>query len=335
METKKAIIKFEEHLYDIKNLSPSNIAIGHSSTQLANDLFNVLMNPGDSILLLDPSYCNYPTQVLTAIHDIKILRFPVIDIKKWKYDAESKIEEFKEFILENKPKVTLLIVPDNPSSQILSHDFVQTVLDAVSETGGFLIIDFAYREIVFRDKYPEYFSWSPMDNYIALHSNSKWCRSLGRRMGWIKAPEFVIEALESMLNSSILCPDTLHQMAFVEYVDVAIRKHTLKPYLKKISRQYESAAERTVKAIEKYLGLPCFIPQGGLYTCVNVGMNSAQFTEDVLKAASVLLVPGWGFGRTMADAVRISYGPLVNEPVKIEKGIERIGEYLNAKDKTV
>ncbi len=331
-EMKNAIIKLEEHLYNTQDIAPSEIAVGHSSTQLANDLLQVLLDPEDSILLLDPSYCNYPTQIFSGLSDINLLRFPVLNIDTWEYEAENKIQEFAQYILDKKPKVVLLIVPDNPTSKILSNDFVLSALNAVREIGSYLVIDFAYKELVFGNTLPEYFSWKPMDNYITLHSNSKWNRSLGRRLGWIKAPDFVVEGIESISNTSILCPDTLHQMAFSAYVNNAIGNNTLKEYVNATRNKYKAAAKKTTDAIKKHLNLPYLTPEGGLYTCVKVNRNSAMFVEDVLKATGVLFVPGWGFGRTVTEAVRISFGPLVNNLDKIEEGFMKVGEYLNDKN---
>lgn len=328
-EYKQAIVEFEKHLYNIKNLDVSQIAIGMGSTQLASDLFQVLLEPGDKILLLDPSYCNYPTQVITALLDIHILRFPVMDDESWTYIADSKMNKFYNFILENTPKVILLISPDNPTSQILSDKFVQSALEATREIGSFLIIDFAYKEIVFKEKYPVYFSWNPNDNFISLHSNSKWCHGLGRRSGWIEAPQFVIESMESIFNSTILCPDMLHQMALTKYINSAIKEDSLESYVRETSQKYYLAAQQTVSSIKEYLGLPYLTPQGGLYTCVKVGIDGAKFVENVLKETGVLLVPGWGFGRTLHNAVRISYGPLVNELETISRGLEKVGMCLN------
>ena len=75
LEFKKAVIEFEKHLYGIDNLDVDQIAVGLGSTQLAMDLLEVILDPSDKILLLDPSYCNYPTQVITGIMDASILRF--------------------------------------------------------------------------------------------------------------------------------------------------------------------------------------------------------------------------------------------------------------------
>ena len=60
-----------------------------------------------------------------------------------------------------------------------------------------------------------------------MRSNSKWCRSLGRRLGWVEAPKFVINAMESIQSSTILCPDTLHQMALTKFINDSIEDDTL------------------------------------------------------------------------------------------------------------
>jgi aspartate/methionine/tyrosine aminotransferase len=325
-ECREALANYEKHEYNIEGICKDQIAIGASSTQLTYNLMHVLLNPGEKILLLDPSYCNFPTQILTAI-DVDIIRFSVVD-DNFKYVADQRIEAFKQCILTEKPKVVLLVSPDNPTSQIPSNKFVSAAREAVEQIGSFLVIDFAYKDIVFTESLPEYFSWAPSDNFLSLHSNSKWSRSLGRRLGWVEASEDVIEAFESVLSSSILCPDTLHQMALTKYITHAIAENTLKPYMKHVREQYKKAAEATTTAIKKHLGLPHFTPQGGLYTCIKIGSDGAAFVEKSLKETGVLLVPGWGFGRSQQDAVRVSYGPLVNDIHVIDEGMKKVGEFL-------
>jgi len=327
-EFKRSVIDFEEHVYDMKELDPSQIAAGLGSTQLAMALFEVLLDPGDKILLLDPSYCNYPTQIVSGIIDINVLRFPVLDPDTWEYQADEKIEEFYDYIIKNKPRLILLISPDNPTSKVLSDEFVKSTVDAARQVGSFVVVDFAYKEITFHDKLPEYFSWSPSENFISLRSNSKWCRGLGRRLGWVEAPDYVIESMESIQNSTILCPDKLHQMAFTYYTRRAIQENTLLPYLDNVRSLYRSAADKTIESIETYLNLPAIVPEGGLYTCIKMGMDGAKVVNDVLKNTGVLFVPGWGFGKTIKDAVRVSYGPLVHDHKKIELGFIKVAELL-------
>ena len=326
-EFRNTICKFENYLYEME-LDEKQIAVGLGSTQLTNDLFSVLLDPGDKILLLDPSYCNYQAQLVNVIPDIEIKHFSVIDEEKWEFNADNKIEEFSNYILQNKPKIVMLVSPDNPTSKILSQEFVQATLDAVKEIDSYLIMDFAYKELVYNNAYPEYFSWSPSDNFISLRTNSKWCRSLGRRIGWIEAPEDVVEAMEFVQSSTILSPDKLHQMAFGKFINESIEDGSLNIYLENTRKLYKNAAEKTVEIIKKHLDFPVIQPDGGLYVFMDVKTNSAKFVETILRNTGVLVIPGWGFGRTGTNAVRVSFGPLVDEIDKIEQGIMKISKYL-------
>ena len=130
---------FEKHLYGQEmELGPENIANGCNSSQMTFNLMRILLDPGDTILLPDPAYCNYPPQV-SSLEGVKIARFPVLDTHDWRYVADERQDEFATFIRQEKPKVILLCAPDNPTSQIPSTAFVKTVLEAAQETGSFLV----------------------------------------------------------------------------------------------------------------------------------------------------------------------------------------------------
>ena len=327
-EFRNALCKFENYLYGM-NINEKQIAVGLGSTQLTNDLFSVLLDPDDKVVLLDPSYSNYPEQLSHGNGIDSVLRFSVIDEDKWEYVADQKTEEFCEYILKNKPKIVLLVSPDNPTSKVLSQKFVQAVLDTVKKISGYLIIDFAYKELVYEKVVPDYFSWAPNENFISLRTNSKWCRSLGRRIGWIEAPEFVIEAMEDVQSYTILSPDKLHQMAFGKFITTSIDDGSLDAYLEKIRKLYKNTAEKTAEIIQKHLGFPIIQPEGGLYIFMKVNTDSTKFVETVLTKTGVLFIPGQGFGITGKNAVRVSFGPLVEEIDKIEHGIVKTAKYLN------
>jgi len=327
-ECQRAIAAFESAVFGVTGLQSGNIVIGQSSSQLTHLLLRVLLDPGDAICMLDPSYCNYPMQLHTAV-DARLVRFPVVDVKTFRYlahDAET-LERWRAFLLEHRPKVVLLVSPDNPTSQVLSQEFVSVGLEAVKTYGGTIVMDFAYKTLTFGPT-PEYFRWAPDGNFISVHSNSKWCHGLGRRLGWVEAPTYVSEAFESFQNSTILCPDRLHQLVLAAYVTRANADGSLLRYLAGVRDLYSRTADAMVGALRQHLRLPHFVPQGGLYTCLQVDENGAAFVERVLKNTGVLLIPGWGFGRTLNKAVRLSYGPHVHNHGLLVEGLRRIAEYL-------
>ncbi|UCG69317.1 MAG: aminotransferase class I/II-fold pyridoxal phosphate-dependent enzyme, partial [Thermoplasmata archaeon] len=194
-ELRNSIARFEEEIFGLRGLTSKNIIVGQSSTQVTHDIFICLADPGDSILLLDPTYANYPGQMDFALPNSKIVHLNVLDPETWTYvpDVNRAIEDFKALFSSHKPKIVLIPSPDNPSSKMIPPRLLKTMLEVTAESGSYLVIDHAYKAQYFGDSPPEYFSWSPSEyeNLVTLHSNSKWARGLGRRLGWVEASEDV------------------------------------------------------------------------------------------------------------------------------------------------
>lgn len=325
VECQDAIIAFEQHLHGVTGLCRDQVVVGASSTQLTAALLRVLLDPGDRVLLLDPTYCNLPAQLLMSL-SVDIRRFRVLDPDTWRHDERA--DEIGAFILEQRPKVVLLISPDNPTSRVLSDRFVAAALAACRRTGAFLVLDFAYKELSFNDSPPAYYAWGPDEHLVLLRSNSKWCRGLGRRLGWLLAPRFVVEALDALQGATVLAPDTLHQMAFSRLVTTGLADGSLQAYVDSTRRAYARAAQAAVEALAEHTRLPFVTPQGGLYVALSVARDGAECVEALLREQAVLCVPGWGFGPSMSQALRLSYGPLVNDLPRLREGIRRLGRFL-------
>ena len=335
MECREQIARFEEHIFGVPRLTAEHIAIGMGSTQLTHDLFRTLLDPGDTVMLLDPTYANYEGQLAFAATGIKVVRLRVLDPETWSYlpetDAAGVAREFSRLFDQHRPKLVLFGAPDNPTSQVVPQALADVMLAKTAEAGSWLAIDFAYKCQYFQTP-PPYYAWSPADhpNVIGIHSNSKWARGLGRRLGWIEAATPVIEAIERVQQCSILCPDTLAQMAMARYLKQAIPDGSLRKYIDHANGMYQNAATVTLKAVDTHLQRPRLTPFGGLYTCVDIGTNAEAFVPKALQATGVLVVPGGGFGASLTNGVRISFGPLVRDTAKIEEGLERLGGWMRA-----
>ena len=333
MECREQIARFEEHIFGVPRLTAEHIAIGMGSTQLTHDLFRTLLDPGDTVMLLDPTYANYEGQLAFAATGIKVVRLRVLDPETWSYlpetDAAGVAREFSRLFDQHRPKLVLFGAPDNPTSQVVPQALADVMLAKTAEAGSWLAIDFAYKCQYFQAP-PPYYAWSPADhpNVIGIHSNSKWARGLGRRLGWIEAATPVIEAIERVQQCSILCPDTLAQMAMARYLKQAIPDGSLRKYIDHANGMYQNAATVTLKAVDTHLQRPRLTPFGGLYTCVDIGTNAEAFVPKALQATGVLVVPGGGFGASLTNGVRISFGPLVRDTAKIEEGLARLGRWM-------
>jgi aminotransferase len=334
VECRAAIARFEEHLFGVQGLGAEHVGIGMGSTQLTHDLFRALVDPGDTVMLLDPTYANYEGQLAFAAPGSRIVRLPVLDAATWAYlpetDPERVLADFNRLFDEHEPRLVIIGAPDNPTSQIVPQSLADAISERVAESGGWMAIDFAYKCQTFVPV-PGYYAWGPADHphVVAIHSNSKWARGLGRRLGWIEAHPDVIGALERIQQCSILCPDSLSQMTMVRYLDRAIPDGSLRAYVDNSTELYREAARITVSAVDEHLGRPRLVPTGGLYTVVDVGQDADEFAAKALQATGVLVVPGRGFGPSLANGVRISYGPMVMTPEKIVQGLERLGRWMS------
>ncbi len=333
MECREQIARFEEHLFGVPRLGPEHIAIGLGSTQLTHDLFRTLLDPGDTVMLLDPTYANYEGQLAFAVPGVKVVKLRVLDPQTWSYlpqsDPAGIAREFSRLFDAHRPRLVLFGAPDNPTSQVLPQALADAMLAKTSEAGAWLAIDFAYKCQYFQEP-PAYYAWSPADhrNVVGIHSNSKWARGLGRRLGWVEAHTSVVEAIERVQQCSILCPDTLSQMTMARYLKGAIASGSLRRYVDYANAIYKKAAQVTISAVDTHLRRPRLTPAGGLYTVVDIGANADEFVPRALKATGVLVVPGGGFGASLTNGVRISFGPLVNDPEKIDEGLARLGAWM-------
>ncbi|HJO28989.1 MAG TPA: pyridoxal phosphate-dependent aminotransferase [Acidobacteriota bacterium] len=332
-QLREMLVAMDEILYSTEGLEAANILVGANSTQLTYCLFLALLDPGDHVLLFDPTYANYAPQLAFCHNGVDILTLPVLDTKDWSYFAspDEILERLEDVLKRDKPKLLLFSSPDNPTGGIMPDSTFFEIIELAYHHGCFVAVDYAYRAQYFTKKQPTQFAASPIihPNLIKIHSNSKWCRGLGRRLGWIEARADVIDTLEAVQQSVVLCPDTVHQMALASYLESALPDGSLLTYMDNSRAAYKTAAQHLSNYVDEFLKMRHIVPQGGLYTVVDVGREADSFVYDMLEKTGVIFVPGSGFGRTLKNGIRISFGPLVNDLNRMKQGFERVRNYLD------
>jgi|TARA_B100000745_G_scaffold300337_1_gene253883 aspartate/methionine/tyrosine aminotransferase len=332
-QLRELLVAMDQVLYSTEGLEAANILVGANSTQLTYCLFLALLDPGDHVLLFDPTYANYPPQLEFCHNGVDILTLPVLDTEDWSYFAspDEILERLEDVLKRDKPKLLLFSSPDNPTGGIMPDSTFFEIIELAYHHGCFVAVDYAYRAQYFTEKQPAQFAASPIvhPNLIKIHSNSKWCRGLGRRLGWIEARADVIDTLEAVQQSVVLCPDTVHQMALASYLESALPDGSLLTYMDNSRAAYKTAAQHLTNYVDEFLKMRHIVPQGGLYTVVDVGREADNFVYDMLEKTGVIFVPGSGFGRTLKNGIRISFGPLVNDLNRMKQGFERVRNYLD------
>ncbi len=139
MSCREQIARFEQHLFAMPRIGPEHIAIGLGSTQLTHDLFRTLLDPGDTVMLLDPTYANYEGQLAFVAPGIEIVRLPVLDAATWSYrpltDPEGVARDFTRLFDQHRPKLVLFGAPDNPTSQVVPQALAELMLERTSAAG--------------------------------------------------------------------------------------------------------------------------------------------------------------------------------------------------------
>jgi aspartate/methionine/tyrosine aminotransferase len=347
---RRELARMDEVLYGVK-ATEKNVIVGQSSTELTHDLMRTILNCGDDVILLDPTYVNYYGQLVFAltnwrlckdkghierlVPDAEVAYVRSFDPASWSFmpDVDKAIGEMEQAFKIHKPGAVLIASPDNPTGQIVPQKFVEAVMTLCQENNAYLVIDYAYKTQCFVDDLPEYFSWSPAElgNLVLIYSASKFFRSLGRRLGWVVGPEKVIAGMETMLTYSLLSADNMHQMAMAKYLEETIDNGNLKKYFSEINGSYMNAARITMNSIDEDIGLRRTEPQGALYVVMEVGEDGEKWTEQTLRNTGVIFIPGFGFGESLRNGVRVSYGPLVENTDKIREGLRRVGEYVKGR----
>jgi len=333
LSCRKQLCRFEETVYQVPEMTPDQVLIGQSATQLFHDVIRVLINPGEPVCVMDPTYANYVNGLKCALPESPLWFVPGLDPISWEYLSDPSYSlEVLESYCKQGARVFVVSTPDNPTSQIPPDDFINDAYELIEKYNGFFIVDYAYKELCF-DQEPVCQSWSPGDfpHFISIHSHSKWLSSLGRRFGWVEANEKVIEGLEKIDESTILSADTLNSMATERFIEHMISQNTLRTYIDDIKMLYKHTAQVFTKCLKTCTDWKYLDPMGGLYTCCPTPNNQdpLSFAQTLLKETGVLVIPGLGFGPSLSKGIRLSYGPLCTDHEKIKEGMQRIQSYLS------
>ena len=122
----------------------------------------------------------------------------------------------------------------------------------------------------------------------------------GWRVGYIAAPDHVIEVMNKIHQYSALCAPTLSQFAAVEAC-----KNSLSD-VKKMANSYMVRARYFTDKMNA-VGLDTIMPAGGLYcfsSISSLNMSSLEFAEKLLKENKVAVVPGSVFGASGEGYIR-------------------------------
>ena len=279
-----------------------NICITAGAIESLATAVSSIVEADDEVLLMDPGYPPYIEQV-TFAGGVPVY-VPLQSDNGWKID----LDKLRAAIT---PKTKLLIVcsPSNPTGMVLGEEEVEAIAKLAEEHGFFIFSDQAYEYLVYDGKRPASFLAYPSirDRLLVCYSFSKEFSMTGWRVGYLFAPQPILEQVQKVHDAFVLCAPTISQYAAL----VALTK---KPNDDPEGMRASLAAKREL-ACKRLDALPDLFsyskPQGAFYILARykkTGLNSREFAEKMLKEAKVVCIPGSAFGKEGEGHVRISYG---------------------------
>lgn len=275
----------------------------------------VMLNPGDEVLIPQPSFVSYLPCAVLADGVPKI-----IELK-----GENEFRLTKEELLEaitDKTKLLVLPFPNNPTGAVMRREDLEAIAEVIIEKDIFVLSDEIYSELTYDVEHVSIASLPGMrERTVTMNGFSKAYAMTGWRLGYACGPEEIIHQMTKVHQFAIMCAPTNSQYAAVE----ALRNGD--EDILKMRTAYNGRRRFLMHAFQE-MGLPCFEPFGAFYVfpCIKeFGMTSEEFAEKLLQEERVAVVPGSAFGDCGEGYLRISYAYSL-EDLKIALG--RLGRFV-------
>ena len=313
-ELREAIAGWYGTRYGVE-LPASRIAVMPGSSGALLMTMGVLIDPGDEVLMADPSYpCNR--------HFVRTMEGRAVGIPVGADSAYQLTAELVERHWSPKTRAVMLATPSNPTGTLIDFDELKAIHAVVRERGGVLIVDEIYHGLTYGR--PDRTALEFTDDVFIINSFSKYFGMTGWRLGWLVAPDAYMSNVEKLAqNLFISASDVAQQAAIAAFSPEAVREHEAR-------REAFRAQRDFLLPRLKALGFDIPVePQGAFYIYANCSKHTSDsyaFCIDVLENAGVAIAPGVDFGSNRAsEHVRFSYP----KPIAVlAEGIARLEKYL-------
>jgi aminotransferase len=259
--------------------------------------FRAMINPGDEVLIPQPSFVSYePCAVMAGAT-------PVIINLKAENEFRLTAQELEEAVTE-RTKLLVLPFPNNPTGAIMEQKDLEAIAEVIIKHDIYVMSDEIYSELSYKEKHVSIAQIPGMkERTILINGFSKAFAMTGWRLGYACGPEAIIEQMIKIHQFAIMCAPTTSQYAAIEALkngdeDVA-----------EMCTAYNQRRRYLVHCF-KEMGLECFEPYGAFYIfpCIKeFGMSSDDFAMKFLEEERVAVVPGNAFGDCGEGYLRISY----------------------------
>jgi aspartate aminotransferase len=295
---------------------PDQILVTNGCKQALYNLMQVLVNPGDEVLIPAPYWVSYPEMVRLA-GGVPVF-LPTDRTTGYKLTPD----QLRQAVT---PRTRLLILnsPNNPTGAVYRREELLALAEEVVVQNLWVIADEIYEKLVYGGA--EHMSIAALGpdicaRTLVCNGFAKAYAMTGWRVGYAAGAREVIAAAATLQGHS-----TSNVCTFAQYGALAALQGPQEE-LHRMRQVFDQRRQRMGEWLRRIPGLVAAEPQGTFYLWVDIratGLASTQFCQQVLEQQQVALVPGRAFGDD--QHVRLSYA---TDQATIDKGMARLAEYV-------
>ncbi|MFC6906125.1 pyridoxal phosphate-dependent aminotransferase [Halalkalicoccus tibetensis] len=288
---------------------PENLIVTPGAKQALYETFQTLVDEGDEVVLLDPAWVSYEAMAKLAGGELSR-----VDLSAHEFRLEPALDELAETVSDD---TELLVVnsPSNPSGAVYSDEALEGVRDLAVERDITVISDEIYERITYGEEPTPLATLEGMaERTVTINGFSKAYSMTGWRLGYIAAPEELIDEAGKLHSHSVSCATNFVQHAGIEALE------NTEESVEEMVEAFESRRDLLVDLLAEQ-DVEVRAPEGAFYMMVPVEEDDQAWCEGAIQDAHVATVPGSAFGTP--GYARISYA---NSEERIEEAVDRLVE---------
>jgi aspartate aminotransferase len=295
---------------------PEQVVVSNGAKHSINNVFQVLCEEGDEVLIPAPYWLSYPAMVNMAEAT------PVIvptnkdnDFKLTEKGLESKITK--------KTKCLVLNSPSNPTGSVYSLEEMKMVARLAVKHKFFVVSDEIYEKLIYgATKHISIASLGKeiSDLTVTVNGVSKSYSMTGWRIGYTAGPIEVMRAIGNLQSHAASNPASVSQRAALAALEGS------QDCVEEMKREFAKRCDIMISGVESIRNMSCVKPEGAFYLFCDISklkMSSVEVANRLLDEARVATIPGEPFGAD--DFIRLSFATAED---KIKKALSRIKEWV-------
>jgi aspartate aminotransferase len=319
LEARQAVAGFVSRTLKT-DVDPAEVVLVPGSKNVLLFTLFACIEPGDEVILPDPAYPAYASQVnfIGAVPKLVTLR----EETGFRMDLDQLAD-----LVTPKTRMLIINTPQNPTGGILTEEDVRFVCDLAQKHDLLVVSDEIYSQLVYGFHHVSPLSQPGMrERTVLMDGLSKSYAMTGWRLGYAVAPKALAAKLDQLMINSSSCAAGFTQMAAIE----ALSAPESESAVHRMVKVFEHRRDLVVDGLNAIPGVHCAKPQGSFYAFPNIkgtGFDERELADRLLTEAGVAVLPGTAFGEAGKGYIRLAYTQSEDE---LRRGLKQIGDFIAA-----